>query len=49
MTEHEMVGLHHRLDGHGFGQTLGVNGGQGDMACCDLQGHKELDTTEQLN
>ena len=34
MTEDEMVGCHHRLDGHGFGQTPGAGDGQGDLACC---------------
>ena len=34
MTEDEMVGWHHRLDGHGFGWTLGVGEGQGGLACC---------------
>ena len=43
MTEAEMVGWHHQLNGHGFGWTLGVGDGQGGLAC------KELDTTEQLN
>ena len=33
-TEDEMVGWHHRLDGHGFGWTLGVGDGQGGLACC---------------
>ena len=40
-----MVGL----DGHGFGLTPGVGDGQGGLACCRPWGHKELDTTEQLN
>ena len=31
MTEDEMVGWHHRLNGHGFGWTLGVGDGQGDI------------------
>ena len=48
-TEDEMVGWHHRLDGHGFGWTLGVGDGQGGLACCSSWGCKELDTTEQLN
>ena len=39
-TEDEMVGWHHRLNGHGFGWTLG------GLAYCDLWGHKESDTTE---
>ena len=49
MTEDEMVGWHHQLDGHGFGWTLGVGDGQGGLACCGLSGHKESDMTEQLN
>ena len=49
MTEDEMVGWHHWLDGHEFGRTPGVGDGQGDLACCDWWGHKELDTTEWLN
>ena len=35
MTEDEMAGWHHQLDGHGFGWTLGVDDGQGCLACCD--------------
>ena len=49
MTEAEMVGCHHQLDGHGFGWTLGVGDGQGGLACCGSCGHKESDTTERLN
>ena len=49
MTEDEMVGWHHRLNGHEFEQALGVADGQGNLACCDQWGCKELDTTEQLN
>ena len=45
----EMVGWHHRFNGHGFGWTLGVGDGQGGLACCSSWGHKELDTTEWLN
>ena len=48
-TEDEMVGWHHRLNGHGFGWTLGVGDGQGGLACCDSWGHKESDMTERLN
>ena len=48
-TEDEMVGWHHRLNGHGFGWTLGVGDGQGGLACCDSWGHKESDMTEQLS
>ena len=49
MTEDEMVGWHHRLDGHEFEQTLGDGEGQGGLVCCSLWGCKELDTTERLN
>ena len=48
-TEDEMVGLHHRLDGHEFQQALGVGDGQGGLVCCSAWGRKESDTTEQLN
>ena len=37
-----MVGWHHLLDGHEFEQTLGVGAGQGSLACCSLQGCREL-------
>ena len=46
MTKDEMAGWHHRLDGHGFGWTLGVGDGQGGLACCSYWGCKELDMTE---
>ena len=49
MTEDEMAGWHHQLDGHGFGWTLGVGDGQGGLACCSSWGHKESGTTERLN
>ena len=49
MTEDEMVGWHHRLDGHVFEQALGVGDGQGSLACCTPWAGKESDTTEQLN
>ena len=48
-TEDEMVGWHHRLNGHGYGLTLGVGDRQGDLLCCGSWGCKESDTTEQLN
>ena len=49
MTEDEMDGWYHRLDGHGFGQTPGVDDRQGGLVCCDSWGCKESDTTERLN
>ena len=49
MTEVEMVGWHHQLNGHGFGWTPGVGDGQGGLACCSSWGRKELDTSERLN
>ena len=48
MTEDEMGGRPHRLDGHEFEQVLGVGDGQGGLACCDSWGRKESDTTERL-
>ena len=48
-TEDEMVGWHHRLDGHEFEQTPGVGDGQGGLACSNSWGCKESDTTERLN
>ena len=44
-----MAEWHHRLDGHEFGWTPGVDDGQGGLACCDSLGCKESDTTEGLN
>ena len=44
MTEDEMVGWHHWLDGHEFGQTPGDSGGQWSLVCCSPQGRKESDT-----
>ena len=40
MTEDEMVGWHHQLDGHEFAQALGDGEGQGNLACCSLWGRK---------
>ena len=42
-------GITDRLDGHGFGWTLGVGHGQGSLACCSSWGYNESDTTERLN
>ena len=45
VTEDEMVGWHHWLNGHEFEQPLGDSEGQGSLACCSPQCHKELDTS----
>ena len=49
MTEVEMAGWHHRLNGHESEWTPGVGDGQGGLACCNSWGRKESDTTERLN
>ena len=46
MTEDEMVGWHHQLNGHEFEQALGDGERQGGLACCCPRGHKESDMTE---
>ena len=46
MTEDEMVGWHHQLNGHEFEPTLEDREGKGNLACCGPWGHKELDTTQ---
>ena len=48
MTEDEMVGWHHQLDGHELEQAPGVGDGQGSLVCSPW-GHQELDATERLN
>ena len=48
-AEDEMVGWHHRLNGHEFEQAPGDGDGQGSLACCSPWGHKESDMTERLN
>ena len=45
VTENEMVGWHHPLNGHEFEQTLGDTEGQGRLARCSSWGHRELDMT----
>ena len=45
----EMIGWHHRLDGHEFEQAPGVGDGQQSLACCGSWGRKQSDTTERLN
>ena len=49
MTEDEMGGWHHWLNGREFEQAPGVGDGQGSLVCCSPWGRKELDMTEQLN
>ena len=49
MIEDEMVGWHHRLNGHEFKHGLGISDGQGSPVCCSSWGSKELDTSEGLN
>ena len=46
VTEDELVGWHHRPDGHEFEQTPGDSEGQGSLVCCSPRGRKELDTDE---
>ena len=49
MTEDEMVGHHHQLDGHEYEQALGVGDvgdAQGSLVCCSPWGRKESDMTE---
>ena len=46
MTEDELIGWHHRLNGHEFEQILGDSEGQGSLECRSPWGHKELDMTE---
>jgi len=48
MRENEMVGRHHRLNGHEFEQAPRIGNGQGSLACCSPWGRKESDATEQL-
>ena len=49
MKEDEMVGWNHQLNGHEFEQILEDGEGQGSLVCFSPWGHKESDTTEQLN
>ena len=46
MTEDEMVGWHHQIDGHEFEQALVVGNGQVSLACYSPWGHKESDMSE---
>ena len=49
MTEDEMVGWHHQLNGREFEQAPGAGDGQEGLACCDSWGHKKSYMTERLN
>ena len=49
MTEDEMAGQHHQLDGRESEQTLGVGDGQGGLVSCSPWGCKESDMTERMN
>ena len=49
MTEDKMVEWHHQLNGHEFEQVPEDSEGQGSLACCSPQDHRESDMTEQLN
>ena len=49
MTENEMVGWHHQLDGNEFEQAPGIGDGQESLVCCSPWGCKESDMTERLD
>ena len=49
MTEDEMVGWQHQVDGYEFEQAPGVDDGQGSLACCGPWDRKESDMTERLH
>ena len=49
LTEDEIVGCHHPLNGHEFEYTLGIGDGQGGLVCCGPWGCKGSDTSERLN
>ena len=49
MTQDEILGWHHRLNGHASEQAPGVGDGQGSLVCCSPWDRKESDMTEQLN
>ena len=46
VTEDEMFGWHHQLNGHEFEQTLGDSKGQGSLGCCSPWDRKDLNMTE---
>ena len=45
MTQDEMVGWHHGLNGHELEKTLGDSKGQGSLVCYSSWGHEEVNTT----
>ena len=49
MTEDEMDGRNHQLDGHEFEYAPGIGDGQGSLACCSPWGDRELDKIQRLN
>ena len=49
MTEDEVVGWHHQLNGHEFELALGAGNGQGPLVCCSPWGFTESDMMEGLN
>ena len=49
MTEDEMAGWHHQLDGHEFELVPGVDDGQESLACCSPWDHRKSNMSEQLN
>ena len=49
VTENDLVGWYHQLNGHESEQTPGDSEGQGSLVCCSPWGCKDLDTTERLN
>ena len=49
VTENDLVGWYHQLNGHEFDQTPGDSEGQGSLACCSAGDHTESDMTERLN
>ena len=49
MTEDEMIGWHHQLNGHESGQAPGDGNGEGSLVCCSSWGQKELDKAKRLS
>ena len=45
MAESEMIGWHHRFNGHEFEQTLGDSEGQASLVCCSPWGCEESEKT----